>query len=378
MKIETIALPIFLAAALGSTKSDAFVVRNPVKPLPVQRKGFVQPTTFRQAANIDAVGPDDEVERLRSMAKKLRDEASALAAEQAVKVSESTQKVFDKFDLNTDGAIDPEELKLGLEKVFKIELSDQRVKQLISKFDQNGDGVLQLQEFVSVDQMRNQLDALVREEKALALEQSKLAQQEEEAQRLYEMQMSVLNDGAPTPTEKAISVLPYLFPLLDSLQYAGPYITQHPDNPLAQVAAVLYTLYRSIPGGGFLAFFALSLLGSNPSLNRLIRFNMQQAIYLDFSLFIPAVFSLLIGFAASGLDLNISTQLQEISCDAVVLGMFTSILYASASSLLGQEPDKVPFISKTVEKRMITPEMFDIQGQFLDRRKDEKDEESEK
>jgi hypothetical protein len=47
----------------------------------------------------------------------------------------------------------------------------------VVKFDQNGDGILQMDEFVSVDKMRKQLDALIREEKGMELEESKRVQQ---------------------------------------------------------------------------------------------------------------------------------------------------------------------------------------------------------
>jgi len=359
MKVENIAVPISLAIALGSATCSAFVQSTPGRSV-LSRPGYIQPKALRRAAHIDTASPDDEVERLRSMAKKLREEASMLAAEQAAKVSESARKVFNTFDLNADGEISVEELKFGLEKAFKTEIPEQRVKEVLQKFDKNGDGVLQLEEFVSVDQMRNQLDALIREEKAVSLEQSKLAQQEEEAKRLAEMQLAILNDGEPTGTDKALSVLPYLFPLLDSLQYAGSFVVKHPDNILAQVAVAFYALWRSIPGGGFLTFFLLSILRGNPSFNRLVRFNMQQAILLDIALFFPGIFSLLVGFAASGLHLDLPTELLEISNNAVLFTTVATILYASASSLLGQEPDKIPLISKRVKGEMITPEMLGI------------------
>ena len=148
---------------------------------------------------------------------------------------------------------------------------------------------------MTVDQFSNQLDALVREEKAVALEKSKQAEKEEEERRLLEMKMAILNDAEPTAKDKIVSIAPYLFPLVDALQFANLFIVSHPDNVFAQVAAVIYTFYRSIPLGGFLTFFLLSFLSSNPSLNKMVRFNMQQAIYLDIALFIPALLAAVVG-----------------------------------------------------------------------------------
>merc|ERR1739840_82701 len=115
----------------------------------------------------------------------------------------------------------------------------------------------------------------------------------------------------------------------DGLQY-GRFLLGSDDagaNPFVVILAVLYSLYRSIPFSGFVAFFALNILSGNPSINRLIRFNMQQAIYLDIALFFPALLTAI----ASGLSLNLPMELQEYGNDAVVVAMLASIAYASAS-----------------------------------------------
>eukprot|EP00980_Cylindrotheca_fusiformis_P000283 scaffold66_cov115-Cylindrotheca_fusiformis.AAC.15 len=334
--------------------------------------------TFRFATASGSVddrkNPEEEAERLRAMARQLREEASALAAEQANKVSEATKRAFAKFDLNKDGAISADELKAGLEKAFKNEIPYNRIKKLVDKFDQNGDGKLQMNEFVSVDKLRNQLDSLIREEKAIELSESKRVQQAKESEKLKEMLVSIINDDEPTASDKALSVAPYLLPLLDSLQFAAFFAVNHPDNVFAQAAAVAYGIYRSIPFGGFLAFFALSYFSTNPSLNKLVRFNMQQAIFLDIALFFPGILSFLYSAAASNLPLNLPTEAIEYGSDAVVLAMLASIAYATASSLMGKTPDKLPVVSQAAKDRTITRDMFDDVGRFMGRKpNDDKD-----
>jgi len=336
----------------------------------VTRQAFVAPSVLRAASDSALPDPNqsngvnaDEVQRLRAMAQQLRNDAAELAAEQAQKVSEMAMKTFTKFDLNNDGTISIDELKVGLEKAVKREIPQNRIEKLFQKIDANGDGVLQLEEFVSVDRLKNQLDFIVQEEKAVALEEAKLAQKMKEEEKQREMIVSLVNDGEPTGSDRVVSVLPYLFPLLDSLQYAGPWITSHPDNIFAQVAAVAFTLYRSIPFSGFLAFFALSSLSSNLSLNRLVRFNIQQAIFLDFALFVPGLLATLLGAVGSGSPAT--GVVIEYLGDAVVLGTLATILYASATSLLGNSPDQVPWVSDAAKNRMITPDMFDKEGKFI-------------
>jgi hypothetical protein len=375
LELKTITLSLI---AIGSCNAFA---PNTGRRTTLSRPGFATPPaakTLRLATADGTLGDrnaDNEVERLRTMAKQLREEATTLGAEQARKVSESTQKAFSKFDLNKDGTISVDELKAGLEKAFKHEIPERRIEKLVVKFDQNGDGILQMDEFVSVDKMRNQLDSLIREEKGIELEESKRVQQAEESEKLSEMRMALVNDGEPTTTDKVLSVAPYILPLLDSIQFASFFATKHPDNVFAQGALIAYTLYRSIPFSGFLAYFGLSFLSTNPKFNRLVRFNMQQAIYLDVALFIPGVLALLYGAAASNLPLNLPTEAIEYGSDGVVLAMIATIAYASASSLLGKTPDKLPFMSQATQDRMISPEMFDEEGRFIGMTRSEDEEE---
>jgi hypothetical protein len=375
LELKTITLSLI---AIGSCNAFA---PNTGRRTTLSRPGFATPPaakTLRLATADGTLGDrnaDNEVERLRTMAKQLREEATTLGAEQARKVSESTQKAFSKFDINKDGTISVDELKAGLEKAFKHEIPESRIEKLVVKFDQNGDGILQMDEFVSVDKMRNQLDSLIREEKGIELEESKRVQQAEESEKLSEMRMALVNDGEPTTTDKVLSVAPYILPLLDSIQFASFFATKHPDNVFAQGALIAYTLYRSIPFSGFLAYFGLSFLSSNPKLNRLVRFNMQQAIYLDVALFVPGVLALLYGAAASNLPLNLPTEVIEYGSDGVVLAMIATIAYASASSLLGKTPDKLPFMSQATQDRMISPEMFDEEGRFIGVTRSEDEEE---
>jgi len=371
MKVQSSTLSFLLLV----TSSQAFAPSSKhfgAQRLDVIRSAFVAPSSFSLQAAANSVLPDpsnnsenDEVQRLRAMAQRLRDDASALAAEQAQKVTEIAMKAFAQFDLNNDGTISVDELKMGLEKATKHEIPQDRIEKLLQQYDANSDGVLQMEEFAPVERLKNQLDSIVREEKVIALEDAKVLKQMEEQKQLQEMQMALVNDGEPTASDKVVSILPYLFPLLDSLQFAGQWVTSHPDNVVAQVGAVAFTLYRSIPLSGFLAFFALNFFSGNLSLNRLVRFNMQQAIYLDLALLVPGIMVGLLGAMGSGLGLPASEMVQEVLNDAVVLGTLATVAYASVSSLIGATPDQIPWVSNAAKGRMITADMFDEEGKFV-------------
>lgn len=301
---------------------------------------------------------DDEAERMLLMAAKLRAEALALEADRAKELADAAERAFRKFDTNQDGEISLQELKEGLESTFKMELPEKRVKRLMEDFDTSGDGALQLDEFVGVDKFRNRLEALAREEKMAAQEAQKAAQQQAEMAKFLESQMELINDREPTGTEKFVSVLPYLFPLMDGLQFGRFLLIDNADNPLVAIVAVLFALYKSVPFGGFIAFFALNFLSSNPSINKLIRFNMQQAIFLDIFLFFPGLLAALYTLVAQGMaGIQTPPIFQVIGSDAIFFSLLAAIGYATVSSLLGKTPDKIPIISGLVSDRMPTFEV---------------------
>jgi hypothetical protein len=298
------------------------------------------------------------------MAQKLRAEAVALEAERAQELTAIAESAFRKFDTNQDGDISLDELKAGLEKSFKMELPDKRVQQLMEGFDVSGDGKLQLDEFVGVDKFSNKLEMLNREEKQMAKDSKKAAQMESERAQLAEARLSLLNEGEPTTTDKIVSVLPYLFPLLDSLQFGRFLLAENSDNPVVGILGLLYTVYRSIPLSGFLAYLALTFLSSNLSLNRLVRFNMEQAVFVDIALLLPGLLAAATGLIASGTGLELPPGVTELGSDVAFGAVLLTIAYASVSSALGITPDKIPFISQAVKDRMPTIDMFDESGRF--------------
>lgn len=321
---------------------------------------------------------DNEIERLKSMAQKLRAEAASLEAQRAEELAAAAESAFKKFDTNQDGEISFEELKAGLEKVLKTELPEKRVMKLMSDFDRSGDGKLQLEEFAGVERFRNRLEQLIQEEKQQAKDAERLALQEAEMAKLAEARLQLLNDNEPTTRDKIVSVLPYLFPLLDSLQFGRFLIVENPDNPLLIGLALLYTLYRSIPFSGFVAFLTLNVLSGNPGINRLVRFNMQQAIFLDIALFFPGLVGAVLALIASGTGAGIPPAITELGSDLIFGALLLTVAYASISSLLGITPNKIPGISQAVEDRMPSIDMFDDKGRFVPRQREDKKDEDKK
>lgn len=319
---------------------------------------------------------DEEIERLKTMAAKLRAEVASLEAGRQEELAIAAQHAFEKFDANKDGVISLAELKEGLERELKTELPEKRVKQVLEDFDKTGDGVLRVDDFVSVDQFRNKLEALARDEKQAALDAARQAQQEEAVAAVLQEQLDQINDRPPNGSEKILSCLPYLFPLLDGLQFGRFIILDNADNIFVAIIALIFALYRSIPFGGLIAFFALNFLSGNLSINRLIRFNMQQAIFLDIALFVPGLVGALYNVIFSGL-VKLPPAVTVLGNDAIFAVLLISVLYCTGSSLLGYVPDKIPIVSDAVSSRMPSVDSFsssleDVGLLKKDEKKDEK------
>ena len=243
-------------------------------------------------------------------------------------------------------------------------------------FDTSGDGALQLNEMPPVEKFRNTLESLRREEKRLAEEARKQKLQDEQAELLAAAKLDFLNEKPATTTDRVVSILPYLFPLMDGLQYGRFLLSASDDsNPFIVLLAVLYSLYRSIPFSGFVAFFALNFLSGNPSLNRLVRFNMQQAIFIDIALFFPSLILGIGGLVAGGAGGALPQAVSELFSDVMFGSLLLMLGYCAISSLLGREPDGIPLISDAVKDRMPTIDMFDDDGRFVPREFRNKEEE---
>ena len=299
--------------------------------------------------------------------------AASIEATKAAEKAEQISKAFSQFDSNRDGVISYDELVGGLEKQFGFQgkpegvMIEAAVKKLFQDLDKDGNDVIDESEFkLSLREMSARIESYIREEKDKERIRKLEAREAEEKARKAEAKLAFLNEKDPTNTDKVLSVLPYLFPLLDGLQY-GRFLLQGTDNIVVQSVAVLYVLYRSIPFSGFVAFFAIQFLSANTKLNRLIRFNLNQAIFVDIALIFPGLIGGIGKAALPGLGVELPAGLGETLTDGVFFALLATLAYCAISSLLGEEPNKLPLISKTVNDRMPTIDMFNDEGFFIGR-----------
>lgn len=215
-------------------------------------------------------------------------------------------------------------------------------------------------------EMGTRVDSYIREEKDNERMAALDAKEAKEAAEKAEAKLAFLNEQPPTTLDKIYSILPYLFPLLDGLQY-GRFLLQGEDNPIINTIALFYVVYRNIPFSGFIAFFAINFLSNNPKLNRLIRWNLSQAIWVDIALIVPGLLGGIGKAALPALGVQIPGGVGEVLDDGVFFALLGVLLYCVGSSLIGREPGGIPFVSKQVSERMPTIDMFNDEGRFIGR-----------
>lgn len=156
--------------------------------------------------------------------------------------------------------------------------------------------------------------------------------------------------GGPSSTpisDRVLSTLPYLIPLMDSLTFGRFVFTKVPivGQLLLPPLIPLYSIYRGIPFLAFGVFLALYILVvRNTNISRYIRFNTSQALILDIALIFPQLFQ--------GVNLNIPATITETLSTAVFYAIALAIIYVVVRNVQGLLPDEIPGISESVYQQI--------------------------
>lgn len=141
-------------------------------------------------------------------------------------------------------------------------------------------------------------------------------------------------------TDRLLSCLPYLIPLLDGDRYGKYLFYLVPALGMADsiVLGPFKAIYSVIPFAQLIAFIGLSVLSRNPDIPRPVRFNIQQALILDISLIFPGLLG--------QLPIPIPAILANSGSNFVYLAIVGSVVYSVVSNVTGKVPDKIPVISE--------------------------------
>jgi len=123
------------------------------------------------------------------------------------------------------------------------------------------------------------------------------------------------------------------------LQFPSTAILMLPFEPVVK-------LFYAFPFAGLIAFLGLQIgVVNNQSLSRFIRYNSMQAILLDIILIVPSLLGNVFGKGGLGVQLQISMY------NTVWLFTFACVVYAMASSLLGQYA-RLPLVADAADAQV--------------------------
>ena len=325
---------------------------------------------------VAAGGEEESAEALLAQATALREEAraleEALLSEQEAKLQVALDAAFASADANGDGVVTVEELRSALraafvdgnegtsgarnfERLLSTGETDY-VESLVQSLDENGDGVLQPEEFAPLKELRARLEARWREDQAVAssARSEEALEAEVEATRAERLgAWEAISNSTDAPT-RALGVGAYFLPALDILPPPQPVdalLSSVPVdsllgsdapaplgtavlNPVLGVLDQINLAFHAVPFSGLVAFIVLSNLASNAGAPRLARFAARHAIVIDLA-------------SAVGLPLLLVAE----ATAPYARPLFAAVIFASVlATALGAEPSFVPVTGQLTKK----------------------------
>lgn len=326
-------------------------------------------------ANVDSTAKQ-RATRLRETAAEFRAQAAALEDQKARERRTNADRSFKSFAKG--GVVGIAELQAGLEgplrKTFVQQLTarmgrkptpeeldekinelpggclfpDNLARRLIDMYDENGDGLLQQSEFAPEDELRTRLESIFRERRDEELEARKKERERElERKKKAEMvRMGDSNDATATPTDRALCALPYFLPLSDGITYARHLYETFPQQlEWTEPLAVALIFCRALPFATLAAFFGMSLLARSPQVNKLLRYNLIQAINFDIALIVPSLLGPLATWSLGG-DAYKLVPITNALSDVLFVSLMFTIAYSITASFLGTFPNKLPLFGR--------------------------------
>lgn len=283
-----------------------------------------------------------EAAKLELEAAKLRAEAEEMEKERAVEKRRNRA-----VELLGEGTtvLSVEALRERLKEVEGVEVSEDQAKNLGASFTYD--------DLASVT-FEKALEKIAVEERA-KLRAREAEEERERARMQKEAANNARNEQRAVPTEvnddrsintRVLASLPYLLPLVDGLQFGIGLLQLVPAlMPLFAILAIPSALLNAIPFGSLIVFILLTVLANQRELPQLLRFNLQQAVYLDVALFIPTLFASVVSLATGG---NQDT-VRDFG-EAVYVVLIAAVVYAVALTIIGKDPDGLPFFSDAARR----------------------------
>lgn len=333
-------------------------------------------------ASPSAASEDDALESAKAAAElaKLELEAAKLRAE-ARELEESVAKDRRKARaeriLGTEATINTDALKLKLKEVESLDCTQDQIMKLAAICGTGTDGNVSLKmgadggfalskEDLTSEGFNNEVDRLMSDIRAATrqaevVERERVNKEREEERAKNPTPVSADN-GMPSQPEgevnddrssgsRILGMLAYLLPLSDATQFIVPLVQ---DNEFLAVVlspiALVSIIINAIPFGSFLLLVGFIFAAQYTPFPRLVRFNLEQAVLITISIFLPSL--IILGIGASG-GAALVPALGGITFAAI----FAMVIYCWATTVNGELPDGIPIISDTT-KNVVDKQQF--------------------
>ena len=157
----------------------------------------------------------------------------------------------------------------------------------------------------------------------------------------------IQDEGEIRGSDRIKSCIPYILPLIDGDKF-GHYLYER----IPILDELHYVLLRPIvdatqaaPALILILFVCFALGPQLTGQSREVRFNAQQAILIDITLFLPQIIS----EAVTEADANFERSLTEPFSNFVFYYYVSLVVYSVVSNLRGKKPTRIPWISSAAD-----------------------------
>ena len=150
--------------------------------------------------------------------------------------------------------------------------------------------------------------------------------------------------GGPEWPERLLASLAYMLPALDGFEYGAHLYRQEPLHSVAATVGPAVVAYQSVPFSSLMFFLALSAFVSGSlrgSLSTFVRFNIQQALFLDLLLILPFLFPELSNWVLH----TAGPGALILARSSTWLAWVSVVGYAAVCNARGRLPDQLPMLS---------------------------------
>lgn len=155
----------------------------------------------------------------------------------------------------------------------------------------------------------------------------------------------IVDEGEIRGPDRIKSCIPYILPMIDGDMF-GKYIYER----VPPLGTLDYILLRPIVEGvqavPFLSILLFAIFALGPRLtdqSREVRFNAQQAVFLDIAILFPSL------IAEAVTEVHLPRSILEPSANFVYYAYMSAVIYCISSNLRGKIPNQIPWLSSMAD-----------------------------